>query len=58
MATVKPGGLGGGDEELAAIGVGSCIGHGDAEGLVLELEVFVVELGSPDGSASKKTTYL
>lgn len=52
MATVKPGGLSSGDEELTAISVRSCIGHREAERLVVELEVFVIELGPPDRPAS------
>lgn len=52
MPAVEPGGLCSGDEELASVGVGSGVGHGEAEGFVLELEVFVVELVAPDGSAS------
>lgn len=56
MPAVEPGGLSGGDEELAAVGVGSCVGHGEAEGFVLELEVFVVELVAPDGSASSSVS--
>jgi hypothetical protein len=50
---VQPRGLGGADEELGAVGVGSGVGHGQDSGSgVLQLEVLVGELGSVDGLAS------
>lgn len=52
VAVVKPWSLDGGDEELAAIGVLSSVGHWQAERFVLELEVFVSESFSPNRSAS------
>jgi hypothetical protein len=36
------------DEKLALIGVGSGIGHGNAEGFMVEFEVLIVERFSPD----------
>ena len=46
-------GLNGGDEELAAVGVGAGIGHGQQERLVvLEGECLVGELGSVDALAA------
>jgi hypothetical protein len=48
--TVQPRGDDGGDEELGSVGVGSSVGHGEQEGLVVpELEVLVGELVSVDG---------
>ena len=39
----------GGDEELAAVGVGSRVRHGEPAGpFVLQLEVFVLEFGAVD----------
>lgn len=53
VLTVQPIGLDAGDEELRAIGVGSSIGHREDTRLgMLELEVFVLELGAVDGLAS------
>jgi hypothetical protein len=52
MLSVKPAGVGSGDEELAAVGVGTSVGHRDAVGLVLQLEVLVLETISIDGFAS------
>ena len=50
MLTVQPGGNNGGDEELGSVGVGSSVGHGEQEGLVVpQLEVLVGELVSVDG---------
>ena len=45
MLAVKPLGDHGGDEELAAIGVGPRVGHAEEEGAsVLQLEVLISEL--------------
>lgn len=52
MSAIEPGGLGSGDEELTSVGVGSSVGHRQAEGFVLKLEVLIIELVSPDGSSS------
>lgn len=52
MFSIEPWGLGGGDEELAAVGVSSGVGHWEAEGFVLEFEVFVRESFTPDWSSS------
>lgn len=52
MSAIEPGGLCGGDEELTSVGVGSSVGHGEAERFVLKLEVFVIELVSKDRSSS------
>ena len=42
-----------GNEELAAVGVGACIGHAEQSSLiVLDVEVFVGELGSVDGDSA------
>ena len=42
---------GGGDEKLGAIGVLSCVGHGEETGLgVLQLEVLICELVAIDYS--------
>jgi hypothetical protein len=50
---VQVGGGHGGEEELAAVGAGACIGHGQQAGrLVLQLEVLVLELGAVDGLAA------
>jgi hypothetical protein len=50
VLTVQPGGNDGGDEELGSVGVGSSVGHGEQEGLVVpQLEVLVGELVSVDG---------
>jgi len=49
---VQPLGLGGADEELGAVGVGSSIGHGeDSRSSVLQTEVLVLELVAVDGLA-------
>jgi hypothetical protein len=50
VAAIEPAGDDGGDEELAAIGILSAVGHAE-ETLagVLELEVLIRELGSIDG---------
>lgn len=51
--SVEPGGGDSGDEELGAIGVGSCVGHGEQEGFaVFKFEVLICELGAVDGLAS------
>jgi hypothetical protein len=50
VLTVQPGGNDGGDEELGSVGVGSSVGHGEQEGLVVpQLEVLISELVSVDG---------
>jgi len=50
VLTVQPRGNDGGDEELGSVGVGSSVGHGEQEGLVVpQLEVLVGELVSVDG---------
>lgn len=53
VAAVEPGGDDGGDEELGAVGVGSGVGHGEHEGLLVgELEVLVGKLLAVDGLAA------
>ena len=53
VLAVEPRGLHGGDEELGALGVGPGVRHGQiAGGLVLDLEVLVIELATIDGLAS------
>jgi len=53
VLSVEPGGLGGADEELGSVGVGTSVGHGqDSGGIVLELEVLILELVAVDGLAS------
>jgi len=53
VLAVEPGGLGGADEELGAVGVGTSVGHGeDAGAVVLELEVLILELVAVDGLSS------
>ncbi len=52
MLAVKPGSLSGGDEELRAVGVGAGVGHREGADEVLDLEVFVGELGAVDALAS------
>ena len=50
---VQPGGFSGTDKELAAVGVGSSVGHAEDSGSgVLQLEVLVLELVTVDGLAS------
>jgi hypothetical protein len=50
VLAVQPGGNDGGDEELGSVGVGSSVGHGEQEGLVVpQLEVLIGELVSVDG---------
>ena len=54
VLAVEPGGLGGAQEELAAVGVGAGVGHGqDARAGVLQLEVLVLELHAVDGLAAR-----
>lgn len=49
MASIEPGGLDSGDEELTSIGSWTGIGHGQKTFLgVLELEVLVLKLSSID----------
>ena len=49
VLAVQPRGLGGADEELGAVGVGSSVGHRkDSRSSVLELKVLVSELVSID----------
>ena len=50
VLAIKPLGLGSAEEELASVGVGSGVGHGeDSRSRVLEREVLVRELGAVDG---------
>jgi len=43
----------GSDEELRAVGVGTCVSHGEEEGLiVVEVEVLVIELLTVDGNTT------
>merc|ERR1719195_2517316 len=54
VLAVEPGGLGRAQEELAAVGVGSSVGHGEDPGPgVLQLEVLVLELHPVDGLAAR-----
>lgn len=44
VSAVEPGSLGGGDEELGAVGVFTSVGHGEpSSAIVTELEVLVFE---------------
>ena len=53
VAAVQPAGHDGRDEELAAVGVGAGVRHGEHEGLVVgELEVLIGELLAVDGLAA------
>lgn len=53
MLTIQPAGDDGGDEELATVGVGTSIGHGQETGsIVSELEVLIGKLGTIDGLAT------
>jgi len=53
VLAVEPGGLGRAQEELASVGVGAGIGHGeDSRTGVLQLEVLVLELHPVDGLAA------
>lgn len=53
VLVVQPSGLHSANEELAAIGVGSSIGHGqNTLASVLHLEVLIVELAAVDGFAT------
>lgn len=53
VLVVEPSGLDGANEELAAVGVGSSVGHGqNTLASVLHLEVLVVELVAVDGLAT------
>jgi hypothetical protein len=57
VLVVQPRGDDGGDEELGSIGVGSSVGHGEQEGLVVpQLEVLIGELVSVDGLWVSETT--
>ncbi len=50
VLAVQPRGYDGGDEELGTVGVGTSVGHGEKEGLLMtELEVLVGELVAVDG---------
>ena len=54
VAVIEPRSDNGGDEELAAIGVGAGIGHTEHERrAVFELEVFIRELFAIDGFAAR-----
>jgi len=53
VLAVQPGGLGGAEEELRAVGVGSSVGHRQDSGSgMLEVEVLVLELVAVDRLAS------
>jgi hypothetical protein len=53
MLAIQPLGFDGAEEKLAAIGVGSSVGHGEDPGTgVLQLEVLVLELITVNGLAS------
>ena len=49
MSAIQPTGVGGGDEELASIGIRSRIRHWQASDFVLQIEVFIGEFGSVNG---------
>merc|ERR1712038_1237232 len=53
MLSIKPLGLSSAEEELASIGVGASIGHGEnSRSSVLQSEVLILELVSVDGLAT------
>ena len=53
MLSIKPLGLGSAEEELASIGVGASIGHGEnSSSSVLQGEVLILELVAVDGLAT------
>jgi hypothetical protein len=53
VLAVQPGSLGGGEEELGAVGVGASVGHGENTSTgVLQDEVLVLELVAIDGFAT------
>nr|BAH79726.1 cyclophilin [Babesia bigemina] len=53
VLAVEPRALNGGDEELAAVGVGAAVGHGQQAGLVVpDGEVLVVEAPAVDAHAA------
>ena len=53
MLSIKPLGLGSAEEELASIGVGASIGHGEnSRSSVLQGEVLILELVAVDGLAT------
>ncbi len=57
VLSIKPGSLGGSDEELGSVGVGSSIGHGqETRTIVLQLEVLISKLGSIDGLATSSVS--
>mmetsp|Transcript_12582 Transcript_12582/g.27172 ORF Transcript_12582/g.27172 Transcript_12582/m.27172 type:complete len:213 (-) Transcript_12582:10-648(-) len=57
VATVQPGGLDSGDEELRSVGVRASVGHGQhAWASVLQLEVLVRKPGAVDGLATSAVT--
>jgi len=57
VLAVQPSSLGGAKEELASVGVGASIGHGENTGSgVLQDEVFVGEFVAVDGLASGSVT--
>lgn len=57
VLAVQPGGLGGADEKLGAVGVGTSVGHGkNTLASVLQCKVLVLELVSVDGLAAGTVT--
>jgi len=53
VLAIQPGSDDGGDEELGAVGVGTCVGHGqETRSGVLHLEVLVCEFLAVDGLAT------
>lgn len=55
MLVVQPGSRHSGDEELAAIGVGTSIGHTQGEGPVMPQTAvkLILELSAPNGGAAR-----
>jgi len=57
VLSVEPSGLGGADEELGSVGVGTSVGHGqNTLTSVGKLEVLVGELGTIDGFTTTSIT--
>jgi hypothetical protein len=55
VLAIQPRGHDSGDEELRAVGVGTSVSHGQEERtVVLQLEVFILELFTVDGLALKR----